>query len=445
MCKNEKNNMFKKIILIIPILFLIISVRVYSQDTIVLTLQQCIQLGLEKNHIVTLNRYKVQFAEEKIKEIKVQQLPIFRFTGSYTRLSPVDPFKIGSMEVQPSLLNSYVFRLSLTQPLFTGGRISNSIDQTENLYYATEKDFARDKNQLILDIKTAFWNYYKAVTLLKVIDENINQIKYHLNDLTNLYNKGLATYNDVLKVKVQLSNAEFLKLDAQNNIDLARVALNNLLGIELTSRTVVSAKLDSVDTKLPTLEELYQLGIKNRSEIQGMEFRIKAAESAINISRSGWFPQLSFVANYNYANPNTRIFPQENKFKGTWDIGISLTYDLWNWNLNSKLINEAELQLKQTKTSLAQIKDAILFEINQSYTNVTKSIEKIKLTQETIIQAEENYRVTYEKFKSGLVLNSEVVDAEVALLQANINYVNSLVDYYIALSKLEKSVETNFK
>lgn len=445
MCKNEKNNMFKKIILIIPILFLIISVRVYSQDTIVLTLQQCIQLGLEKNHIVALNRYKVQFAEEKIKEIKVQQLPILRFTGSYTRLSPVDPFKIGSMEVQPSLLNSYVFRLSLTQPLFTGGRISSGIDQTENLYYATEKDFARDKNQLVLDIKTAFWNYYKAVTLLKVIDENINQIKYHLNDLTNLYNKGLATYNDVLKVKVQLSNAEFLKLDAQNNIDLARVALNNLLGIELTSRTIVSAKLDSVDTKLPTLEELYQLGIKNRSEIQGMEFRIKAAESAINISRSGWFPQLSFVANYNYANPNTRIFPQENKFKGTWDIGISLTYDLWNWNLNSKLINEAELQLKQTKTSLAQIKDAILFEINQSYTNVTKSIEKIKLTQETIIQAEENYRVTYEKFKSGLVLNSEVVDAEVALLQANINYVNSLVDYYIALSKLEKSVETNFK
>jgi len=91
------------------------------------------------------------------------------------------------------------------------------------------------------------------------------------------------------------------------------------------------------------------------------------------------------------------------------------------------------------------MKDAILFEINQSYINVTKSIEKVKLTKETIIQAEENYRVTYEKFKSGLVLNSEVVDAEVALLQANINYVNSIIDYYIALSRLEKSVETNLK
>ncbi|MGB9695952.1 MAG: TolC family protein [Ignavibacteria bacterium] len=437
--------MFKKIISIIFILSLTVLVRAYSQDSIVLTLQQCIKLGLEKNHIVALNRYKIQFSEEKIKEIKVQQLPILRFTGSYTRLSPIDPFKIGSMEIQPSLLNSYVFRLSLTQPLFTGGRILNSINQTENLYYATEKDFERDKNQLVLDIKTAFWNYYKAVTLLKVIDENINQIKYHLNDLTNLYTKGLATYNDVLKVKVQLANAEFLKLDAQNNIDLARVTLNNLLGIELTSRTTISAELDSVDVKLPTLQELYQLGLKNRSEIQGMEFRIKAAESAINMSRAGWFPQLSFVANYNYANPNTRIFPQENKFKGTWDIGISLTYDLWNWNLNSKLTNEAELQLKQTKTSFAQMKDAILFEINQSYINVTKSIEKVKLTKETIIQAEENYRVTYEKFKSGLVLNSEVVDAEVALLQANINYVSSLVDYYIALSKLEKSIETNIK
>jgi outer membrane protein len=437
--------MFKKIISNIFIIALILSVNAYSQDTVVLTLQQCIQLGIEKNHIITLNRYKVQFAEEKIKEIKIQQLPILKLTGSYTRLSPVDPFKIGSIEIQPSLLNSYVLRLSISQPLFTGGRISSSIEQTEKLYYATEKDFARDKNQLVLDIKTAFWNYYKALTLLKVIDENINQIKYHLNDLNNLYTKGLATYNDVLKVKVQLANAEFLKLDAQNNIDLARIALNNILGMELTSKTKIVAELDSTDLRLPSLQDLYQLGLKNRSEIQGLEFRIKAAESAINISRSGWFPQLSFVANYNYSNPNTRIFPQENKFKGTWDIGISLTYDLWNWKLNSKLTTEAELQLKQTKTSLEQMKDAILFEINQSYINVTKSIEKVKLTKETIIQAEENYRVTYEKFKSGLVLNSEVVDAEVALLQANINYVNSIIDYYIALSRLEKSVETNLK
>lgn len=440
-----KNGMLRKITFISFILLLAKFIPVAAQDTTVLTLQQCIQLGLERNRIMSLNQYKVRFSEEKLKEVKVQQLPMLRFNGSYTRLSPVDPFKIGSMEIQPSLLNSYIFRLSVTQPLFTGGRISSSIDQIENLYYASEKDFAKDKNQLILDIKTAFWNYYRAVTLLRVIEENINQIKYHLNDLTNLYNKGLATYNDVLKVKVQLANAEYLKLDAQNNIDLQRVVLNNILGIELTSKTMIRAELDSSDIKLPDLQELYQLGLKNRSEIHSMEFRVKAAESAVNISRSGWFPQLSFTANYNYANPNTRIFPQENKFKGTWDIGISLTYDLWNWNLNTKLTNEAELQLKQMHVSLEQLKDAVLLEINQNYITVTKSVEKVKLTKETIAQAEENYRVTYEKFKSGLVLNSEVVDAEVALLQANINYITSLVDYYIALSRLEKSVETNLK
>lgn len=437
--------MFRKIILTLFILFLINLTPVVAQDTTVLTLQQCIKLGLERNRIIALNRYKVQSSEEKVKEIKIQQFPILRFNGSYTRLSPVEPFKIGSMEIQPSLLNSYVFRFSIVQPLFTGGRISSSIDQSENLYYATESDFAKDRNQLILDIKTAFWNYYRALTLLRVIEENINQIKYHLNDLTNLYNKGLATYNDVLKVKVQLANAEYLKLDAQNNIDLYRVTLNSILGIELTSRTMIRTELDSIDGKLPDLQELYRLALKNRSEVRGMEFRVKAAESAVNISKSGWFPQLSFTANYNYANPNTRIFPQENKFKGTWDIGLSLTYDLWNWNLNTKLTNEAELQLKQIRTSLDQLKDAILLEVNQSYLTATKSMEKVKLTKETISQAEENYRVTYEKFKSGLVLNSEVVDAEVALLQANINYITSLVDYYIALSKLEKSIEANLK
>jgi outer membrane protein TolC len=94
---------------------------------------------------------------------------------------------------------------------------------------------------------------------------------------------------------------------------------------------------------------------------------------------------------------------------------------------------------------MGQIQDGIVLEVNQSYLTAVKNLEKIKITEQTVSQATENMRVTYEKFKSGLVLNSDVIDAEVSLFQANINYTTSLVDYILSLTKLEKAIESNIK
>jgi len=83
--------------------------------------------------------------------------------------------------------------------------------------------------------------------------------------------------------------------------------------------------------------------------------------------------------------------------------------------------------------------------VNQNYSTYKSSVERLRLTKETVEQAEENYRVTFEKYKSGLILNLEVVDAETSLLLARINYYNSMADYYISVARLEKAIENNFK
>jgi outer membrane protein TolC len=436
--------MNKHLLKILTVFFVFVF-TVYSQEKKTLSVDDCVVIGLEKNKTIGISKSKIDFSNAKVREVNTQLLPSLKLNASYTRLSPVDPFSIMGFTVSPSVLNNYTSKLTLMQPLFTGSRLTGNLEMMEYNALASEKDYSKDKTQLVYDIRNAYWNLYRTMEIKKVIDANIDQIKIHLSDIENLFKHGLTTNNEVLKVKVQLSNSELLKIDAENNIQLTMMALNNLLGLPINTEIEPKTIAEVKSTDLPDLKTLVKKALDSRSEIKGMEYRIKSTESAIKLTKSGWYPQISFMANYYYSRPNQRIFPTKDEFKGTWDLGLNLSFDIWNWKLTSYQTQQSQANLEQTKLTLGQIQDGVVLEVNQSYLTASKNKEKIRISDETVKQAAENMRVTYEKFKSGLVLNSDVIDAEVSLLQANINYTTSLVDYILSLTKLEKAIESNIK
>ncbi len=176
-----------------------------------------------------------------------------------------------------------------------------------------------------------------------------------------------------------------------------------------------------------------------------MQYNIKAGEAGVTLAESNWYPQIYLGGNYYYSKPNQRIFPAENKFKDTWDVGVSVSVDLWNWGATVDKTDQAEAQLEQAKDSYKIIKDNVVLEVNSNYLNLVQSKDKIAVADESVRQAQENYRVTDETFKKGLALNSDLLDSEVALLQSNTNYIQALVDYELAKAKLEKSIGEKLK
>lgn len=427
------------------VLFTLLSVALLGQEAKVVSLEDCIKIGIDNSKTLKISGSKIISAKERLNEIKTAQLPTLRLNGSYSRLSPVDPFQIGSMQISPSILNNYSARLTLSQPLFTGNRLSSNTELTEFNSLAAETDFSKDKNQLVLDIKVAYWNYAKSLRVKETIEKNIIQVKSRMQDLENLYNNGLATNNEVLKVRVQLSNFEILLLDAVNNIDISLYNLNNILGIPVNTRLEPKAIIELKQPEIPKLEKLIKASKQNRSDLKSLDYRIKSGEAGITLSKAGWYPQLNFTANYLYANPNSRIFPSVEKFKGTWDLGITLSYDIWNWKLTSYQTKQAEANLEQTRIAKELTENNIDLEVSQNYKSLLSVTAKMKLTKETVEQAKENYRVTNEKYKSGLLLNSEVVDAETSLLLAEINNITTIADYLIVIARLEKSIENTLK
>jgi outer membrane protein len=438
-------NMILKRLLLRMFLILMAFSIVFAEEKKSLTLEECIEIGLKNSKTLNISKSKVEAAQEKSKEVDAGMLPALKFAGGYTRLSPIDPFSInmpgiGSYTLSPSILNNYTAKLSLIQPIYTGSRLSSNSDLIENLANATVEDLNQSKSQLILDIKNSYWTLYKSIDFLKIIEENITQIRAHLDDIQNMYNSGMATNNDVLKVKVQLSNIEITKIDAENNIALSRLALNNTIGLPLYTSFDLKSKIDVKSDNYSDMKNLIDKAINERPELKAMDFRIKSSQAGVEMAKSGFFPQINFIANYNYNRPNQRIFPSVDEFRGTWDISLMLSYDIWTWQTTSHQKAQAEAALDQSNIAMEQLKDAVTLDVSQSYLNLIKSREKITVSDESVKQAEENYRVTNEKFKAGLALNSDLIDAESALLTAKINYTSSLADYEIAIARLEKAI-----
>lgn len=423
---------------------------VVAQTKKSLTLDEAIQIGLEKSKSLHASRMKVESAVAKVSEAHAYELPILKFGASYSRLSEVPPFTVSlpfqipsmpnSLTISPAIFDNYNLKLTLQQPLFTGFRLSGNSDLAEYTAQATQHDFEKDKAELIYTVTSAYWNFFKALEFKKVIDENVEQIKAHLNDAENLFSQGMIMNNDVLKVKVQLSEAMLRQIDAKNAAQLTMLSLNNTVGLPLNTEIELNADIQHQPEQFTELQSLIEKAMDKRSDVKAMDYRVKAAESGVILAKSNWWPQIFLVGNYYYNRPNQRILPTVDQFKDTWDVSVALSFDIWNWGATNYQTIQAQVQVAQIQDALGQIKDGITLEVTQSYLTLLQAKEKISVSGQGAQQAEENYRVTNERYKIGLALTSDLLDAEVALLQAKTTHTQTVVDYKLAEARLIKAI-----
>jgi outer membrane protein len=434
---------------------MLIAAQAIGQQTVSLTVEQAISNGLEKSKSLHSLLMKVEYADAKSSEMSALMLPAIKATGSYSRLSDVPPFSATipastfgpgfpvtskSIALSQTFLDNYNVRLTLQQPLFAGFRIRSSANIAEYQSKASAQDYTRDKSDLIFNIKNSYWSLFKAIEFNKVVYENVQQVKAHLKDVQNFFDQGIVTKNEVLKVDVQLSNAEVLQIEAKNNVSLAMLALNNLVGLPLETKVDLTSHLQPLTVEYKDVSTLIQDALSNRPDVKGMEFRVKAGESGVTLARSGWYPQIYLVGNYIYARPNSRILPAIDKFKDTWDVSVNASLDIWNWGATIHQTDQAQAQLAQADDGLGQLKDGITLEVTQSYLAFNQSKEKIVVAEKGVTQAEENLRITIEIFKSGMASNSDLLDAEVALLQSKSNHIQAQVDCEVADARLKRSL-----
>ncbi|HTY36419.1 MAG TPA: TolC family protein, partial [Bacteroidota bacterium] len=307
----------------VPALIVAVLSSAWSQ-TRMLTIEESVRIGIENSRVLHASQMKSEYAGAKASEMSAMLYPSLKVSGSYQRLSEVPEFKIplpgAPTSIFPYIPNTYAARASLQQPLFTGWKFQGAVDNADFQAKAAKIDVVKDKADLVFNITSAYWNLFRAMEVKRLADENVKQIELHVADAENLMKQGMATTNDVLKVKVQLSNSRILQSDALNGVKLAMISFNSAIGIPLETEVGIASSLTPASTDYPGLDKLLPSALGARPDILALEARVKAAGAAVTSAIGGWFPQVFLTGNYYYARPNQRIIPSVDQFKDTWDF-----------------------------------------------------------------------------------------------------------------------------
>jgi len=431
----------KKIILIILIALLNINGQVKQ-----ITLSESIQIALSNSKEVKIAESKYHSAEAEEKEYKANLLPKLSVNASYVRLSDVDPFQItmpfspNPIKIQDVVLDTYTLKATLQQPLFTGFRLSSLKNAAEKRKEAAEIDLDLEKNKVSLQVQTAFFNFYKTSKVVELLEENSKRLKKHLDDTKNFLDNGLVTKNDYLKIEVQYNNNELQKINAVNNNKIARSAFNKSLGININEQTEINTENLSVTDYEIRYEQALEEAKQNRSELKSASMRLESVNSLVTASKGSWYPAVYLFANAYYNKPNQRIQPIKDEFNETWDAGISLSWDIWDWGITSAKSKQAEEQYAQTELQIGLLNENIELEVYSNYLKVISEQSKITVTKAMLKSAEENYRITKEKYNTQLANSTDLLDAETSLLDAEISNTNAAVDLKLAILTFEKSL-----
>ena len=425
------------------ILVLLVNTKVLSQDIEKYTLDYCIKRALENNQEIKSTEFDVISAQSKISSAETERLPTVDFFGNYSRLSIIDPFSITmptgkAIDIFPVILNNYGLNLTLKQPVFTGSRIKSNYEIAKNTFLAKENNLEEVKNSIKYMVEDYFWRLVYAIESKRVVDESIELTKIHLQDVKNLKENGMASENDVKKVEVQLSNMELMKTTIEKNIELSRAVLCKTMNAPIETSFEPDYDLPSPEFNY-NFKEITSKAIEKRPLLKSMEFYLQSAEEAKEVVKSSFYPSVYLVGNYNYARPNRRILPMKDKWADTWDAGVVVQFTIWNWGKKRMDYESAQNDFLKVKTDYENLKSQIELDIKRIFLDINESLKRYQLSNKMVDQAEENYRISRDKYKNGMLLNSEFLDAEVDLLKSKLEVTRSIMDFNIKMAELKKA------
>jgi outer membrane protein TolC len=426
-------------------MFLILfSAHSFAQQKQTLTLTEAIDLSIKNSKQLKGSAAKIEEATAALKEAVERRLPDASVSGSYLRLNnPNIDLKTkkdnsnggGTTTTESPKPSQAIYGIAnVSMPIFSGFRIKYGIESAKYLEQAAKLDADNDKEAIVLNTIDAYNNLYKSKAAVDLVNENLESAKGRAKQFVNLEKNGLLPRNDLLKAQLQVSSTELSLLDAQNNWKLANINMDLMLGLPETTELVIDSTSLLTTVNVKAVEEYVQLALQNRKDLSAIDYRKKAAGTAVKATKGEKYPSLAVTGGYIAAN-----IPQVLTVTNAVNIGIGVQYSLSSLWKNGSKVKQAEAREKQVAANEELLSDAIRLQVNQAYQNYLVSRKKIDVYETAIAQATENYRIVKNKYENSLATTTELLDADVAQLQARLSYAFAKSDAVVAYNKLLQS------
>jgi outer membrane protein len=406
-----------------------------------LSLNEAVQLSLSNSKLLKASSAKLIQSQAQTHEMQWQRFPEIKATGSYLRMNnPNLDMQMslgggngGSGTANPVHVDQAMYSMvNASIPVFAGFKINSGIASAKYLEQATALDLEHDKNKVIQNTIGAYYNLYKAQAAVFMVKENLKQAQQRVTEFSNLEKNGLIARNDLLKVQLQESNVSLLLLDAENNLSTANYNMDLMLGFADTTHINLESIVMPRNTVLSEGMLDWELkALNHRSDYLATQERLKASHAGVKAAQGDYYPSVAITGGYVAAK-----IPNVLTLINAINAGIGLSYNLSNLYKNGSKVKYAKAQEDQVYWSSQLLNDEIKSQIHQYYQNYIEALKKIEVYAVAVTQANENYRITRNKYDNALATTTELLDADVAKLQSNINYEYAKADAEVAYSKL---------
>lgn len=338
--------------------------------------------------------------------------------------------------------NVYAGTITLTQPLYMGGKIRAYNKITQYAEELAQQQHHSGMQEVIMNTDQAYWQVISLVNKKKLAEGYLKLLQQLDSDVEKMITEGVATKADGLSIRVKVNEAEMTLTKVEDGLSLSRMLLCQLCGIGL-STPIVLADESMKDISLLTSDTHSDMttAYANRPEIRSLELATQIYKQKVNVTRAEHLPSLAFMGNYMVTNPS--VFNGfENKFKGMWNVGIMLQLPIWHWGEGMYKVKAAKAEARIAQYQLQDAREKIELQVNQAAFKVNEAGKKLVMSTKNMEKAEENLRYATLGFKEGVIATSNVLEAQTAWLSAQSEKIDAQIDVKLTEIYLKKSLGT---
>ncbi len=432
-----------------------------------LTIDNAVALAIALNRSLALAGEALLRAQGRTSETKAAFNPTLAGTFQYTRLDSGQSASFGGQTFSLVNVDQPILGIQATLPLDISGLLRVATQQAQFQEVAARIEINRVRNQLVLDVKSAFYDVLRAQALVAVATETLQNSQDRLVDAQKKFDAGTVAKFDVIRAETDVYSARQQLIEARSNVSSTIAALNSAIGININTPLQVTSAgavetpplapeqpadthnqtsapavtFDSLNLG-PDYDSVLRESLSTRPDILEADANIAAAAKGIVIARRSSLPSLGLSIGGNYA-PNVAGFSPKTT---SGSLVLSLAVPIFDGGISRARVEQARADVSTAQTNRRQAEDLVSLEVRQVYLNLLQSRDRISVANQALVQAREGFRLARVRYNAGVSSQAgispllEVSDAQAALTQAESNQVSALYDYNNARARLDKAV-----
>jgi outer membrane protein len=416
-----------------------------------LSIRDAVRLALQSNKSMVASAAARKASEARVSQAQSGRLPRVNYSESWTRSdNPVfvfsslltqhrfgeQNFQIGALN-RPDFLNNFQSQVAADQPIYDAGETRHAVRSAELTKEITAEDGRRTQMEVIANVIRSYYGTLLAAEQLQTASQGLRSAEADLERAQSVRSAGMSTDADVLSIRVHVAAVREAQIRDVANLDVARAALNDALGMPLDAPHTLTTALAPLTLPGEALNTYETSALADRPEVRQAKLETGLAENRVATARSALLPQV--VAHAAFEADRQRFYDRGG---ANWLVSIGMKWNLFNGFSDKWKIEEARLAVQRSQAEQEHTDSTIRLQVRRMYADLRAAQQRIEVTRASIAQSEESLRITKNRYDAGFGNVTDLLRTESAVLEARTRQLMAIHDQGIAAALLQLAAGT---